>query len=99
MPHPLAAAHEYKKFRQRARTDLIWLAWFMLGYKDVRYEVHGKMADSLQKFQGGDEEVEGRPDQRFHLRLGSYHPKIDKWELEGKRKTLILMPRGHLKTS
>src|SRR6266850_4434571 len=99
MPHPLAAASEYKKFRQRARTDLIWLAWFMLGYKDVRDEVHGKMADTLQKFQGGDEEVEGRPDQRFHLRLGSYHPKIDKWELEGKRKTLILMPRGHLKTT
>jgi predicted phage terminase large subunit-like protein len=81
-----------KQIRQTARTNLLWLANSLLGYKDVSQEVHGEMIDALQKFKGGTEKLTDTLDL-------DYTPFCSLWELSGPRNTLILYPRGHLKTT
>lgn len=81
------------KLRQKCRTDLIWLCQNVLGYKDVDAEVHGPIADALQKFKGGIDKY--TEDGQFV----EYTPYVNLWSLEGHRKTLVLFPRGHLKST
>jgi predicted phage terminase large subunit-like protein len=81
-----------KKIRQFSRTNLLYLCREVLGYKDVSQEVHGEIIDTLQKFKGGTEEF--LPEGKI-----VYTPACSLWELEGPRNTLILFPRGHLKTT
>lgn len=99
----------WRDVRQRCRTDLIYLANIVLGYTDVNRQVHGKFIDCLQKFKGGRDWthtkwVGGKP------ALGTmkdiiegYDPLVPNfWELETPqemRRWLILMPRGHLKST
>jgi len=83
---------QLKKIRQRARTDLLFLCNVVLGYPDVSREVHGEMIDSLQKFKGGTEKFTESADL-------DYKPFVSVWELQGPRNTMILFPRGHLKTT
>lgn len=64
----------------------------MLGYSDVSREVHGPILDILQKFKGGAY-TEVSP------LVYKYTPEVPLWKLEGARRTLILYPRGHLKTT
>ena len=91
---------QYAYVRQRARTDLLYLCNNLLGYKDVCREVHGSLLDSLQKFQGGTDVVAaGKSAGQVALDPKAYVPKIELWQLEGPRKCMILMPRGHLKTT
>ena len=78
---------QWRKDRQRARTDLLWLCNEVLQYKDVEAAVHGPIIELLQKFKGGIDDDKG------------YRPAVDVWELEGPRKRLFLDPRGHLKTT
>jgi len=77
--------------RQICRTDLLKLC-DVLGYPDVSRKVHGPILDVLQKFPGGTD---------THKNNGTieYTPFKKLWELDGGRKTLILYPRGHLKTT
>jgi predicted phage terminase large subunit-like protein len=84
----------WKEARQRCRTDLIYLCTKVLGYKDVNEAVHGKMVDTLQKFTGGVDKGE-----RITLKGCDYAPNVEMWRLPGKRKKLILIPRGHLKST
>lgn len=85
--------------RQRARTDLLWLCYFVLGYKDVREVIHGKIIQNLQQFKGGTDRVEDRSDGKIQLVRGFYKPFVDMWDLEGPRERLTLIPRNHLKTT
>jgi hypothetical protein len=81
-----------KKVRNFARTNLLYLCREMLGYRDVSREVHGEIIQNLQKFHGGTDVA----DERGQV---TYTPAVPLWELQGPRNTLILFPRGHLKTS
>jgi predicted phage terminase large subunit-like protein len=77
--------------RQIFRTDLLKLCQ-LLGYNDVTEKVHGPILKVLQKFPGGfDKEVAAGK--------WEYKPAAELWQLTGKRQTLILYPRGHLKTT
>jgi|SRR5215472_1411967 len=91
---------QWKVHRNKARRSLHWLCWEVLGYKDVSAAVHWPIIDHLQRFKGGTDEID-------NLGRVSYTPFIPLWELplppcqEGQtaRNTLVLYPRGHLKTS
>lgn len=84
---------EYYRLRQRARTDLLFLANEVLGYKDINREEHGPILDVLQAFPGGEEVFDGRGE------WAGYRPFADLWELKGRRNNLIIYPRGTYKTS
>lgn len=90
---------EYKWMRHEARTNLYYLCTRVLGYTDVCKRVHGKVVKGLQKFVGGWEGIEQVTKDRCRYYPGSYKPYVDKWDLLGSRKNLILYPRGHLKTT
>lgn len=77
-----------RKLRQLCRTDLFKLC-HVLGFKDVTGPVHGPIIDILQKFEGGEDNED----------CSVYKPFIPLPHLVGKRKRLILDPRGHLKTT
>lgn len=84
----------WKEERQRCRTNLGYLCAEVLGYKDVAPKVHGPMVRHMQRFQGG---VDG---ELVDIIKGKgYVPAVPMWELTGPRRRLILIPRGHLKTS
>lgn len=91
---------EWKWQRNKARRSLHYLCNEVLGYQDVSEEVHWPIIDHLQRFQGGTDELD-------NIGRVTYTPAVDLWSLplpptpEGQtaRNTLILYPRGHLKTS
>ena len=80
------------KVRQAARTNLLYLCNVLLGYKDVRPEVHGEIIDHLQHFKGGVDSV----DEKGRV---TYTPHVKIENLEGNKNNLILFPRNHFKTS
>lgn len=82
------------KARQAARTDLLYLCNKILGYPDVRREVHGPIIDRLQKFEGGTEELSS-------MGISGYEPKVPIARLaqQPHKDKLFLDPRGHLKTT
>ncbi len=88
----LRRAEQYKRVRQAARTNLLYLCNEILGYKDVSKEVHGEIIGHLQKFKGGTDTI----DEKGVIR---YAPACSLWELTGPRNIIILFPRGHLKTT
>lgn len=100
---------QWRILRQNGRINLIWLCQNVLGYKDVSEAVHGKLCRSLQQFPGGTDqgdpkEVGGNPSAgTVKSLIENYKPFVPSfWDLEapyGKRKTMILMPRGHLKST
>ena len=93
-------AEDYKLQRHMARTDLIWLCYYILGYKDVLAGFRcQRIADNLQKFKGGKDRVEDRRDGKFQIIPKDYEPNCDMWDLEGPRERIILIPRNHLKTT
>lgn len=83
---------EMKLFRNKARRSLLYLCVKILGYTDVTEEVHWDIINNLQRFQGGEETLDDRG-------MVTYTPAVPLWNLSGPRNTLILYPRGHLKTS
>lgn len=97
---------KWKFRRQRCRTDLFYLCK-VLGYVDVNPKVHGQLVDNLQKFKGGIDHVEEKrvanvtgialPSAKAIIE--GYKPACDLWDLEGPRRRLNMIPRGHLKTT
>lgn len=83
---------QVKFVRNKSRRSLHYLCCIILGYRDVTWDVHGEIMENLQKFKGGNDVVDGRGQV-------TYTPEVPLWELQGPRNTLILYPRGHLKTS
>jgi predicted phage terminase large subunit-like protein len=88
----LRRAEQYKRVRQAARTNLLYLCNEILGYKDVSKEVHGDILKHLQKFKGGTDTIDDKG-------IIKYAPICSLWELQGPRNIIILFPRGHLKTT
>lgn len=87
-----------RKTRWRARTDTLFLARHILGFRDVCPEVHGPFMNILQTFPEVPEEDKKICDivQPGMLR---YRPWRDPYTMEGKRRALILDPRSGLKTT
>lgn len=83
---------QFKKIRHMARTNLLYLCREILGYVDVRKEVHGEILDMLQHFKGGEEILNNDG-------TVTYVPLVPISELTGPRNSLILFPRNHFKTS
>lgn len=96
---------DWKTLRKKGRRSLLFLCQHVLGYKDVSLEVHGQMFKALQKFGGGEDLGETRmvngkeTPGTFKELIANYRPSTPMWDLQGPRKTLILWPRGHLKTT
>ena len=88
------AVGEWLDYRQRARTDLLFLCNEVLRFPDVAKTPHGILIDRLQQFKGGTDEVDPKTGV-----WKKYTPFCDLWELEGPHKRLFLWPRGHLKTT
>lgn len=99
----------WRKIRQYGRTSLIYLCNNILGYKDVSKAVHGGLIANLQKFQGGRDWTHTKmiggnfsPGTVKEL-IEGYEPLVPNfWDLErptGLRRILLLMPRGHLKST
>lgn len=90
----------WRMARLRARTDLQFLCNHVLGYKDVDPEVHGPVINTLQKFprptkaQFETYDILNRDTGKWE-----YKPLMPMTEMPGKRRRLILDPRGHLKTT
>ncbi len=82
-----------KVCRNKARRSLHYLCDQLLGYKDVNWEVHEDIIQNLQKFPHNAQDV------LDNLGRCTVIPNKNLWELEGPRNTLILYPRGHLKTT
>ena len=87
-----------RKLRWRARTDLLFLAKEILGYKDVTEEVHGPLIRSLQQFPRPQNDTEEEND-FWSGDTWKYKPLLPMQELPGKRRRLILDSRGFLKTT
>lgn len=100
---------QWKAARQECRTNLYYLCR-VLGYNDVKPEVHGRLVANLQHFYGGKDQIE--PKQIPNLKenevalpglkaiLEGYKPLYPNfWDLPGIRQRLNMIPRGHLKTT
>lgn len=99
-------AHNAQKFadlRQRARTDLLWLVNEVLAAPDskiVTRAAHGIILDHCQKFTGRKEAVHLWKESKFGRPLiGVSTPVTPMWELPGSRTNMLLVSRGHLKTT
>ena len=90
----LARWEVLKQWRNMARWNLRFLCREILGYEDVDKEVHGDLFTNLQHFPKNN--CEDVVDKFGRCTVA---PKLDCWHLEGPRNTLLLYPRGHLKTT
>lgn len=94
-----------RKARWKARTDLGWLCREILGYKDVSDKnggpwraLHQPIIDVLQKFPVPTQK-EFEENDRIEGGFWQYKPIKTLLELPGKRRVLILDPRGFLKST
>ena len=105
MSEVLQAMADWHRRRHRARTDLLWLCNYVLNYPDVNRAVHGPILDALQHFPGANEFHKTEMDfaAAYQGKL-LWEPKVLMEKLpwnEGchGRKSLIIFPRGHLKST
>lgn len=85
--------------RERARTDLYWLANVVLSPADSRIMVphaHGAIVDHCQQFAGRHEIVYT---DNFQWKMVKSQPRVPMNQLKGSRQNLLLVSRGHLKTT
>lgn len=90
--------NKLRLLRWKARTDLVWFCNNVLGYPDINEKVHGPFIRNLQKFPKPSEAELVENDQYLNGKW-VYKPLRPMLELEGKRRMLLLDPRGNLKTS
>ena len=89
--------------RERGRRDLFWLANEVLSPPDSRIMVphaHGCIVDHCQQFQGRQEFIHKTKLSKYGTpQIDFAKARVPMAELEGKRDSLILVSRGHLKTT
>lgn len=88
---------QYLTDRQRARTDLFWLANEVLAPPDSKImtrRTHGVLVDHCQPFKGYREVIDPAT-----MRVIASEPLSPMFELPGDRDSLLLASRGHLKTT
>jgi predicted phage terminase large subunit-like protein len=95
-------AEMVKYYRQRARTDLVFLCNELLGYPDVSWKIHGGLIECLQQFQGGEDDIQQDSKGRVTIKQDGtgytpFCPKI--YDLPGPRNTLMLFARDCLKST
>jgi predicted phage terminase large subunit-like protein len=105
---PPNVLYDLRRARWKARTDLGWLCREILGYADVSDDdyqsltvpknLHKPLIDILQKFPVPTTEQFEQNDRLVNGEW-QYTPIVPIMALEGKRRTLILDSRGHLKTT
>jgi predicted phage terminase large subunit-like protein len=88
--------NKLRKARWLGRTNLLWLCNEVLGFKDVCEEVHGPLVDAVQKFPLPSPEIMKSVDLVVPGKV-QYIPWMNPYRLEGKRRMLLLDPRGGLK--
>jgi predicted phage terminase large subunit-like protein len=89
----------WKLARLRGRVDLGYLCREVLGYKDVSDEYHAPVLGILQKFKKPSPQQFTDNDNLDKKGNWNYKPVCPMTDLTGKRRRLILDPRGHLKTT
>jgi hypothetical protein len=90
-------ARQYLAERQRARTDLFWLCNEVLAPPSSKILVrhaHGKIVEHCQQFKGYKELIHPET-----FRIVASEPICAMWDLEGPRDRMLLVSRGHLKTT
>jgi predicted phage terminase large subunit-like protein len=91
-----------KYYRQRARTDLVFLCNELLGYPDVSWKIHGEMIGCLQQFYGGIDNfnIDGKDRAMIPMDGSSYVPFCPNiYDLPGNRNNMILFSRDCLKST
>lgn len=93
-----AEIERLRTMRWRCRYDLLYLCNEVLGFNDVNEKVHKPILDAMQKFL--------KPTYRESLKIDIiepgrilYEPWNNPYNLPGKRRLLLLDPRGFLKTT
>lgn len=92
-----AFCESYLAKRQRARTDLFWLCNEVLAPPDSRIMVphaHDLIVNHCQKFKGCTEIMDPNA-----LKIVASQQNCRLWDLEGPRSNLLLVSRGHLKST
>lgn len=92
-------AEKLERARWRGRTDLLWLAQNVLGYKQVDAAVHGPLINRLQRFPMPPDAVRGNHDLVTPLDCRYTGPWTPMQQLAGPRRRLILDSRGFYKTT
>lgn len=90
-------ALNFLRERQRCRTDLFYLCNEILAPPHSKIMVphaHMPIVNHCQKFLGWKEKIDPET-----LRIFGGGPVVPMWELEGPRDRLLLISRGHLKTT
>ena len=101
IPNISSYRKDWLEQRHLCRTDLRFLCW-TLGYRDVSTKVHGEIISVLQRFPGGVDSPRVLTGEKFTTRhlVEEFEAKVPNWyDLEGPRQVLILVPRGHLKST
>jgi predicted phage terminase large subunit-like protein len=97
------ASYVWGQHRERARTDLYWLVNKILSPPDSRIlapHAHGCIVEHCQKFQGRRELIHKTQLSKWGFPLiYASEPRVPMWELHGSRDNLLLVSRGHLKTT
>ena len=84
----------WRDYRQKARTDLIFLCKTVLHYEAIEETPHRQLTDALQKFSGGTDLYD---EKKGAWNYNPYCPYM--WNLTGPRFRIFLWPRGHFKTT
>lgn len=84
--------------RWKARTDLFYLAHDILGYNLIDPHVHAPIINSVQKFPVPTR-LQFEANDRYVNGKWIYRPLVEKYDLPGSRRVLILDPRSGLKTT
>jgi predicted phage terminase large subunit-like protein len=90
--------YQLRMARWKARTDLTYLAHHILGYPDVTGPKRFPFMNLLQRFPL-PEDVDLERYERLDRGNWIYTPPLPLQSLPGKRRVLILDPRGFLKTT
>lgn len=98
----IAFGERWKRDRHRGRTDLFWLANVVLSPADSRImqpHAHGCIVDHCQKFVGRRDVLHAMDLRGGTPRLVDSQEVVPMWDLQGPRDTMLLVSRGHLKTT
>lgn len=94
---------QWLKDRERGRVDLMWLANVILAPPESRIVVrhaHGPIIDHCQRFTGRREYAhESKLSKHGTPLIAASEPRTPMPELTGPRDDMILVSRGHLKTT
>ncbi len=95
----ISNVEKLEKVRWRCRTDLMYLAREILGYRDIEQEVHYPLLNILQKFPAPPLAQQRTYDLVTPTRTEYIKPFVPMERLQGSRRRLILDPRGFYKTT